>query len=248
MKICLAWHKNPDKVRFTLIELLVVIAIIAILAAMLLPALSASRESARTSNCLSNLKQQALAIIMYANDNDDYRTPVTPGMGAGKSNEHGFYLVYAKGYITDPNMFYCPSGTEITRDKYWEDNTYDNVVVYGYLDAFWHHNTSADTKYNKYTHRLSGDLPTWNVPGFTASCAIEGPATMPLFGDVLWQANYIDTACHGKQHGQKINVAYADGHSEAYNDAKGNFTDPTANYKVQFYGFGKIAHILQGTL
>ncbi|MBR7143685.1 MAG: prepilin-type N-terminal cleavage/methylation domain-containing protein, partial [Lentisphaeria bacterium] len=51
--------------RFTLIELLVVIAIIAILAAMLLPALSAARAQARTSSCLSNLKQISLAIGMY---------------------------------------------------------------------------------------------------------------------------------------------------------------------------------------
>ena len=66
--------KKSDK-HFTLIELLVVIAIIAILAAMLLPALSQARKSARSSNCLNNLKQISMAIIMYGNDFDDNVCP-----------------------------------------------------------------------------------------------------------------------------------------------------------------------------
>jgi prepilin-type N-terminal cleavage/methylation domain-containing protein/prepilin-type processing-associated H-X9-DG protein len=56
---------------FTLIELLVVIAIIAILAAILFPVFAQAKEAAKKTSCLSQLKQQNLAEIMYSGDYDD---------------------------------------------------------------------------------------------------------------------------------------------------------------------------------
>jgi prepilin-type N-terminal cleavage/methylation domain-containing protein len=58
--------------KFTLIEILVVIAIIGILASLLLPSLSKARKKSRISVCLNNQKQLAIAVSMYAGDNDFY--------------------------------------------------------------------------------------------------------------------------------------------------------------------------------
>ncbi len=58
------------KAAFTLIELLVVIAIIAILAAILFPVFAQAKEAAKKTAGLSNLKQNAVAVLMYNADHD----------------------------------------------------------------------------------------------------------------------------------------------------------------------------------
>ncbi|CAN5558710.1 hypothetical protein BH11ARM2_BH11ARM2_24860 [soil metagenome] len=57
---------------FTLIELLVVIAIIAILAAILFPVFAQAKTAAKRTSDLSNVKQIALGMFMYAGDSDDH--------------------------------------------------------------------------------------------------------------------------------------------------------------------------------
>lgn len=60
-------HSNPD--GFTLIELLVVIAVIAILASLLMPTIGRVKAKARDTQCLNNLKQLGVAVVLYADDN-----------------------------------------------------------------------------------------------------------------------------------------------------------------------------------
>ena len=58
--------RHAGRSRFTLIELLVVITIIAILAALLLPALSSARETAKRASCINNQKAFGQYIHQYA--------------------------------------------------------------------------------------------------------------------------------------------------------------------------------------
>jgi prepilin-type N-terminal cleavage/methylation domain-containing protein/prepilin-type processing-associated H-X9-DG protein len=88
---------------FTLVELLVVIAIIAILAALLLPSLAQGKQKAYQTQCVSNLKQIAIAIHLYADENrDTLPGPIWQGFNYTYNDETERLLYYIASYLSLP--------------------------------------------------------------------------------------------------------------------------------------------------
>jgi prepilin-type processing-associated H-X9-DG protein len=71
-----------------------------ILAGLMLPALAKAKGRAQTVNCMSNLKQLALATRMYANDSDDKFPAATNWCDA------------VQKYTGSQKIFYCPANKQ----------------------------------------------------------------------------------------------------------------------------------------
>lgn len=98
---------------FTLTELLVVIGLIALLVSLLMPALGQARAAARSTGCLSNLRQMGTAWTMYLTENRGHlpeymwQAPLTPDV-----TWRGYWMGILDTYNVRDDAILCPAANE----------------------------------------------------------------------------------------------------------------------------------------
>ena len=132
-------NRLTNRAGFTLIELLVVIAIVAVVAAILFPVFAAVRERGRRTVCQSNLKQIAMAMQQYVQDNGG----VYP-LASGTISKGGVAYLFdwsqaIFSYIKDDQLLLCP---DVPGDAPWRAGsisrlgTPDYAYDWGWLNVF----------------------------------------------------------------------------------------------------------------
>lgn len=114
---------RPGCPGFTLIELLVVIVILAILAALLIPAVSRSVQTARSSACVSNLRQLGLGISLYTTSHDDM-LPKRVDKSATEDPQDWAWYIKGSGGITAEKTFRCPVSALVMTGRLGVATTY----------------------------------------------------------------------------------------------------------------------------
>ncbi len=192
---------------FTLIELLVVIAIIAILAAILFPVFARAREKARQTSCLSNIKQLALGMLMYASDYDERLSASHWGtFDVPRSTWRG--SIYP--YVRNIQLYTCPSKPDIgpfdpmREAVVWQYCGYAMPYVHG-----WSSKTIA---------RPYKGCPMAEIE-YPVECIMvceSDPAGYPLHTAGHLQSAHGAVPTQLTRHNEGANYAFVDGHAKWY--------------------------------
>lgn len=212
---------------FTLVELLVVIGIIALLISILLPALNKARESAKQVACASQMRQISQAVLMYAQDNR--------GMLPHFGNDNYLSVQYSlpgnyDSYLWPVPLYKYLSGKSVLFSCPSIERSNINTLFYGWPELERNY-TGNGMIYDDSVLRtvvmgkfINGVPLSW----------VKRPSTFCLVADGLgigdlWAVglhnnfNFLNAGCRlGPNHNKQANVAYLDGHVEAFSrDSKG---------------------------
>ena len=218
-------HTLALRRAFTLVELLVVIGIIAILIGILLPGLARARQAGLRAACLSNQRQLATCLLLYATENRGWMPPNGPGDNASSTyilrrpwpnpnpGEDFKYVNAREGWtgagylvglnlVKNPKAFYCPA---MDREPFVYSEGWRRKIngfdIMGYLYRHFGEQTGWLTAAQV---KEVQNLRLGRLKNKAMTLDIFVQPTYILSGRVYWP--------HVTPYG--INVAYADGHAE----------------------------------
>ena len=232
------------KKGFTLIELLVVVAIISVLIALLLPSLVVAREAAKTTLCLTNLRQAGLVFQYYSDAYNDAIPPMGWWPGIPPNCDHSWMrTLYKAGLVkggVGKNVNY-PEPCAVYKDTYPAGIWRCPSGPASPLDWSEH-----QTHYGINGQLFAGNSTRPISEGFRKRSSLSRPEIKVLLVDSVYAPGRSSHVVYVTdldkdidfRHRSKFNTLFCDGHAETVNP-KGPIYDKDylwAAFRWNFYG------------
>jgi len=157
-------RKTVKAKGFTLVEVLVVIAVLSLLVALILPAVQAAREAARSMGCKNNLKQLGIGIANYGT----VYGSLPPGeMGRSSLSIHAAILPFIEGHALYASLNYFLSGGDAANRTVFQSS----VSIFlcpsdaGPGEATACTNYAGNSGYEPQAFGFNGAFSPWHDPG-----------------------------------------------------------------------------------
>jgi prepilin-type N-terminal cleavage/methylation domain-containing protein len=217
---------------FSLIELLVVIAILALLLAIVIPALSKSREMTRRVVCASNQKQIALATVAYGEGNNGWLANFSTSAGPNVHDiDKRYVAMMEQQYGVKRTFFYCPSMPKEAVQGREDYNNIDTnpIFILGY--SFWvpryvkTYQMDIPPQQNTSVFAVIDSTEYWGPKKITDPLARRNPILtdevcseiipQPILDIAAYNSQIEKSSCHQwRNRLEMINQAFSDGHVE----------------------------------